>query len=1331
LVLLAAWTWLPVSVCAAAGENRLIFDENGYFRTYYQFGWDRVDSKMLKEQGEQILGSAGLRRLERQVKKLLADLEIDWQEEDWRDYAVTRYVTISHSMEESADRLRAARTPPPPESWFAPDFDDSAWPCFTKPFAVGPNASSYFAQWSMASPGLEAALLRFRFVVPDPAKAGRLTLEADYIGGIRVFVNGTEIARGHLPDGPIDSDTAATGCGEPAYRYLLSELPEKQRKEVLERDFRGKQAPEYWGFAGWRAPPGSRLYRARNRTLKPVEIPPQIVRKGVNVVAIELRAAALHPMVVYEHAWISGFGRSSAWLHAALSRLELRATGQDVPSGVTRPEGMQVWVEDMHRRVYNCEYRPPGEPPGRIRLVGARNGTYSAQVVVGTDDELSGVRVVPSDLRSGNGRVIPASAVRVFGMAGHPAAEIIELGGGRLPVAEGFYTGDRRCFPEFIAAERFMPTLADEQARQAAWQRVDYFDHITFQVPSDIPAGTCQPYWLSLCTAADTEPGRYTGTVSLSADGAQTTRIPVELDVVDWSLPDPRHLQTMAAIEQSPYGVAKQYEVPLWSDEHFRLIERSLEQLARVGNDWWFVPVILGTEFGNRDDSMIRWAREKDDRLTFDFDVLDRYLDLIVRRCGPPRVISFVVMHGAPATVEVDVLDKSSGEKERLSLGGKQFDPAVRETVWRLFGGALYDHMKTRGLEQAMHWGYAWDTEGDPLLKPLLRTCAPNVYWTYGSHSAHGGSGGRMYGSSLEYYKSVVEIYGLTPGLTSQQGWKQPSLRLLNPRVLSSCHSTEGHSPPFNYRLLIDRALVSGYNGIGRIGGDYWAGSYFDGCVASAYHLAGFSILKVLWPGPRGAEPSARLEAILEGMQETEARIFIEQAIDRKLLPEETGRRVRGVLDRHNLETLHIPVHVAANLVTEGAPGWRSRSRRLYQAAADVAQVVKLDTDTVQLGAAAPEDEQAAPFGQIVVPALGRRNLAFGIRNWTSQPREWEATASEPWIRLPKSRGTVAGREDLQVTLDGETLQAGRTAEGTITVTDVASGAVRTVGITTQVGKALEAVCQSTIYNVTAGSHETKSLTLYNHTHAARDFSFKSSKPWLKAEPASDRLLPGDTASIRLTASTPNSTPGFHKAELVMTAADGKISNTMPFQMFVIPRYQQPRGLPQGQRVPLEQAHSQLVVSHRSMNRFRHQVDHEAHFGQTWSFWHSDKPAQIGTKTFQTALWVLPYHETVYKLEGSGVKAFSAEVGVNAIVAKEAAGHREIRVCFETHVDGQIAAHSGLMKSTDGPRLLVVEQLEKARELKLVTRLHQMLYTDDSYRGEFAYSNWAEPTLYR
>ena len=366
----------------ASPQGRVVLDESAYCRAYYQFGWDYVDSEVLKASGEEVLGASGMKKLEREVKKLLAYRKLDWSKVDWRDHAVKRYVTISHSMEGSPDRLRASATPPPEAGWFAPGFDDSSWGRFRKPFAVGHNAGMCFAQWSMASPGFQAAYLRFRFEVTDPAKAGDLTLSAHYVGGIRVFVNGSQLARGHLPQGQVGPETVSAGYGEDAYLRLFEELSPKELTRA-QRRLAGKKPPRYYGFSDWRMPPGSRVYEARNRKLGPVKIPASLLRRGPNVLAIEVRVAPLHPMVIYNHAWISGYGRSSAWLHGVLTKLELRATGSGVASGLRRPAGMQAWAEDMHRRVYSPEFLEPGAGSGEIRLVGAGNGTYSAQVVVG------------------------------------------------------------------------------------------------------------------------------------------------------------------------------------------------------------------------------------------------------------------------------------------------------------------------------------------------------------------------------------------------------------------------------------------------------------------------------------------------------------------------------------------------------------------------------------------------------------------------------------------------------------------------------------------------------------------------------------------------------------------------------------------------------------------------------------------------------------------------------------------------------------------------------------------------------------------------------------
>ncbi len=178
-------------------------------------------------------------------------------------------------------------------------------------------------------------------------------------------------------------------------------------------------------------PLGSRLYKLRNRTIHSLAIPRKLLRKGTNVLAVELRAAPLHPYVMRE--W---FGYRDVvdrqWEHARLSRLELRCALKDVPSSLSRPKGVQIWTEDMTRRMFSPEYLESGAAPGRIRLVGARNGTYSAQVVVGTDRTLANVKVITSELKNAAGGTFPAESVSIFGMSPQPLDDISSLGEGRI-----------------------------------------------------------------------------------------------------------------------------------------------------------------------------------------------------------------------------------------------------------------------------------------------------------------------------------------------------------------------------------------------------------------------------------------------------------------------------------------------------------------------------------------------------------------------------------------------------------------------------------------------------------------------------------------------------------------------------------------------------------------------------------------------------------------------------------------------------------------------------------------------------------------------------------
>ncbi|HUT31960.1 MAG TPA: glycoside hydrolase domain-containing protein, partial [Planctomycetota bacterium] len=587
----------------AAADRSLVLSEEGWWRQCCRFAADRVSADILKREGAQLLGPTCLQRIRKQTEDRLRQAGVDPSRVDWRDHVLVR-MFFENTLPDAA--------PPPPDDWMMPGFDDSSWvfergffhqpPTHGQPLPKGPGwTQDTLDQEAFSSLGMQSCCYRARFVVSDPGKVGDLTLRLAYRGGARAFLNGTEVARGHLPDGRPDT---------PAEEYP--------------RDAYGDR-------------PG-----LRDLVLGPVKIPPGLLRKGTNLLAVEVRASRLHPVVLSMKLALHNHkvrqGMVGLWRHCGLLKLELRSESQAVASALSRPPGVQVWVQDPNRRVDSLEFLPPGEPVGIVRFVGARNGTYGAQVVVGTAKALDGLRVKPTDLtQAGGGGRIPALAVHVLHLAPYPAAEFREtkLGDDR---------GLGGTFPD--------PQVLARYEGMAEPLRPHIFDHLISTPPRSIPANTCRPVWLSLRIPADALPGTYRGAVEVSAEGVAPIRLPIEAEVVGWRLPDARDFQTFVGCEQNPYGVVKQYGVPLWSDAHFKLLEASFRQLGRLGNKWLNVPVIARTEFGNRDDSMIRWRRGKDGALAFDYAILDRYLDLAAKHCGSPRVVNFVVMQGMKSAAD-------------------------------------------------------------------------------------------------------------------------------------------------------------------------------------------------------------------------------------------------------------------------------------------------------------------------------------------------------------------------------------------------------------------------------------------------------------------------------------------------------------------------------------------------------------------------------------------------------------------------------------------------------------------------------------------------------
>ena len=1350
-------------------NGSLVLDAKAHFRCYTIRGPMRLDGSLLKDpaflKSRRDLGRYGLARIRRHTQTCLKARNIDWKKTDWRDHACWYPYALGYF---SFDEISGIDQTPPPADWMKPEFDDNDWMMLWNT----PTGKISHMVWSQ--------YLRTGFLIPKDAAGKDLTLDLTYRGGVRVFVNGQELVRGHLPAGPLGPHTPAAPYGQDAYLAQVAEttghpdpvtVPDittsfvrgqpdhYNRKELA--NFRSptvhvehvRRQHVFLTRAGW-----DRIRNLRDRKLGPIKIPAKLLKSGLNTLAVEVRGSLFHPDV-----WSPGYGAKEprlhwgdGWPHAELLALTLRDPAGKVPSAMAPAPGLKVWAEDMHTRVLNAHFRPAWAPAGTVRMVGPLNGVCSGMVVVRGDKPVTGLKVAVGDLKLDGGAAgISAGHFTVRGMVPRPLGDMYALDA-RARMA-------RRDFPNAAFAEAsFSPLvpardpLEDPRRwRGKAMAKVRFFDHISDTVPTSVAAGQAQPLWISAQVPLDTAPGTYRGTVSVQADGAAAVAVPVRLDVVGWRAPNPHEFKTDVWLEQHPYAIAGQYLLPpkakigpndrnwqgpakagvaLWSDKHFKYMEKSFEILRRVGNDVIHIPLINRTEFGNWEDTPVRWIRGKDGQIRFDLSRMDRYLAEAQKHMGRLRVVDFVITHCmySSRSSEVTVYDETTGKTELLNVGWSA-DAFERLALWKKLGVQLIGYMKSKGLESTIYWGHPGDYEPDPGLMGYFLEVFPGYYWSASGHSYGGGAGGG--GHSRHVVRCFSDVYGAPKQLKSAMGWKGPTygrwsnlfgdtrpenaisfqadetyLYIHNPR--DYCR---GPSFPIQWRNLPAHALRRGYSGLGRCGLDGFNADWLSGFAGSDWGFPGRPCNMLAWPGPEGAESSSRFEALLEGVQETEARIFLEQALDRKCLAGADAQAAQATLKKHlGPNLMHLKVRDNANYVYRYP--WKDYTRSLFQTAAKVAEVVGVDVNKTWV--------------KTKLPALGVNTRSFLIRNWTGKPRAWKAEASAPWIVLPRTSGSLLGFEEFVYKLDGKTLKPGQAVKGTITVTDTANKRSSVFEVMADVIDPVAVAYDHPHFNVRLGKTQTREFRVINRAAAAQDWKLLCPVGWIKIAPASGTLAPGAERIVKLTADPPKAQAVIENT-FTLQAAGGLVKKPFLSKTFVIPllREKEGRAMPKGKIIRVEDMNryldSAVFCKKGTVIEIGNNV-REAGRARTRRFDKRSAPAMfrtpqyttdarmgstntfiilIGKERFSRGMWVYPHHESVYKVAGAGITAFSAYVGVTRDARAKYLRNSHYRVNFEVYADGKAVAQSGLMSCVDAPRYVVAENLGGAKEIKLVTRL--------------------------
>ena len=823
-------------------------------------------------------------------------------------------------------------TPFPPKNWADPDFDDSSW-CRMP----GPLVASGQSDTDRLSPYMALDCRRGKFGVTAPARVKRMTLSLEFRGGVIVYLNGQEVCRAYLPK------CKRIGFDEPAEDY--------KAKDPL------------------------------TRRLTDVSVPARLLRKGVNVLAVEVhRAPNAAAEFKFRLDWASTFQLKEGKCGLTKFRLEAPSTyaGALVPN-VARPEGIQVWNSKLVAADFDLDYGDPNEALKPIHIVGTLNGVCSGKIIVGSNKPIRGLSTTVSDLvRVGGKGSISATSVKVRYATpnGYEA-----LANSRYPAAANRFDGLSEVPPKEV------PIREKRETR------------LSLKGPG-IPLvfGAVTPVWVTVRVPRNAVPGDYKGTLTIRAAGERDIEVPITLRVCAWELPDPQKFQTFVEVVQSPESVAMRYGVPFWSAEHFKLIERSLNLLGQVGNKTAYVPLICETNLGNA-ETMVRWIDQGNGSYKYDLSIMDRYLDLVAKHQGKPAVVCFYVWDTFLGPVggyrwgqdrfqeghkaygsrgpEVSLLDPATGKVTKLQLP-RYADPGSVK-LWRPLLVAVRDRMKKRGWRDSMTLGLVSDRVPTKKTVALFRAIIPKVPWAGSSHvilDKH-----RADGLVLKYQSEVYDgNYVPDPSSARFYGWKPPGKgRYRNiDWVAQFPRNLHDGYPLTTFRFVSEMSLMSGYFGFARMGADFWPVSEAGrrpgrrvkyGKLSQRYPKSSWTQLNIrttlLEPGGTSAITTARFEMLREGLQEAEARIFIEKVLDSKAMRARLGQDLvnqsRKVLDDRT-RTIVRAVNTfiqSGNLfqrATHGdcwwqTPGlvgyqwylgtdWQAGTERLYSQAARVAQAL-------------------------------------------------------------------------------------------------------------------------------------------------------------------------------------------------------------------------------------------------------------------------------------------------------------------------------------------------------------------------------------------------------
>ena len=678
--------------------------------------------------------------------------------------------------------------------------------------------------------------------------------ESIYLGGAVVYVNGAEVGRTHIAEGAIDPYSVATDYPVEAYTTDDGQTP----------------LPTVGGARKVPADPKwVNRYRARIRKVSLV-VPSKVLVKGANLLAIELHRAPVTGPMNHRGRYV--------WGQVGIRAVTLSSgSGSGVIGYADALKGPRVWSAQALEQI--AERPVPGVRIPVAWTVGGRAAAVAGIAAGNPFDPLAPIRVLAPRNGIGNGMAVLSDPDGLCGVA----AKVKD------------FTGPDGAT---LSAKTTRVRFAVQDAN------FHWCDTLLEQAPE---GRKTLPVWLEVKAPKDQAPGWYVSTLALEANGKQF-QAPVQVFVTGYVLVDSKDFRTTMGVMHSPEVAAKLADARPWTEAHMAAMAKSLEAAGQLGNDIMYVPVMVGDHMGHQ-TGLIRWTKTSSG-LRPDFTAFEKYLDLYLKYCAPPKAIILYVWSTDTVTEQARAYEGAAistreAQKKR-PLRITQWDPATgkntpvavssfledgAEAIWKPMLDGVHKIVLRRGWsERVIMVGTGTDVRPGAKTGEIFRKWAPYARWDIYSHFSgdpddpiFGKNKGVLPGSAPG---KLIAIGNLEVGVKEYPWSRYTGLSQMEflDMPLERSWTSDLSSP----LVFLSLPLISGR--FARLGLDFWPGDVrYSGLIWGAYPL------QLLARGATGPLPTVRLQMVREGVQNFEARLTIIEAMGK--LSEERKKPYQGLLN--------------------------------------------------------------------------------------------------------------------------------------------------------------------------------------------------------------------------------------------------------------------------------------------------------------------------------------------------------------------------------------------------------------------------------------------------